>query len=316
MNNPENPTPQPEEAANGGCCQSDSLPEPTVGEPATPAADSCCASTESAPAADVAAASEAAPTCAAPVAETTAAPVEPAAAAAPAVPTVPVAATEQVAPTAAPVPPAAPAAEQENVVYAAPPAPAAPAAPVPAQSEKHNVFAVVALITGILTAFVGTIFGFIALAQIKKTGEKGRGLAIAGIVIGIFNTLATAAFIIFSVVLFAWAVDMSESDRPGAGNDYSMYDDAQEGTAGESLFDDAYCNALNTYFNTEYSGTDTDWLLRNLDTITQSLPETAETELLNKIFADVKANPANPLNDDLVDTADEILEDHFYQCAP
>lgn len=31
---------------------------------------------------------------------------------------------------------------------------------------------------------LGVIFGFIALNQIKKTGEGGRGLAIAGIIIG------------------------------------------------------------------------------------------------------------------------------------
>jgi Domain of unknown function (DUF4190) len=33
-------------------------------------------------------------------------------------------------------------------------------------------------------AFVGVILGFVALSQIKRTGQKGRGMAIAGIVIG------------------------------------------------------------------------------------------------------------------------------------
>jgi Domain of unknown function (DUF4190) len=33
-------------------------------------------------------------------------------------------------------------------------------------------------------AILGVIFGFVALSQIKRSGQRGRGLAIAGIVIG------------------------------------------------------------------------------------------------------------------------------------
>ncbi|HEY3687866.1 MAG TPA: DUF4190 domain-containing protein [Streptosporangiaceae bacterium] len=50
---------------------------------------------------------------------------------------------------------------------------------------KTNGFAITALVTAILgcTAFLGLIFGFIALSQIKRTGGRGRGMAIAGIVV-------------------------------------------------------------------------------------------------------------------------------------
>ena len=50
---------------------------------------------------------------------------------------------------------------------------------------KTNVLAIVSLVTSILgLSLVGIITGHIALSQIKKTGEEGRGLAIAGLIIG------------------------------------------------------------------------------------------------------------------------------------
>jgi uncharacterized membrane protein len=55
-----------------------------------------------------------------------------------------------------------------------------------------NTLAVVALATALTSigAVAAIITGHIALAQIKKTNESGRGLAIAGLVVG----YATIAF--------------------------------------------------------------------------------------------------------------------------
>ena len=53
---------------------------------------------------------------------------------------------------------------------------------------------------GILIPIVGAVLGAVALSQIKRTNQRGRGLAIAGIVIG-----ATAAvlLVIFVVTVIA-----------------------------------------------------------------------------------------------------------------
>ncbi|MBB5917238.1 hypothetical protein BJY24_006150 [Nocardia transvalensis] len=53
----------------------------------------------------------------------------------------------------------------------------------PPQQQGTNGFAIASLILGILGGFclLGAVFGVIALVQIKKTGQRGRGLAIAGI---------------------------------------------------------------------------------------------------------------------------------------
>ncbi|MBW4040904.1 MAG: DUF4190 domain-containing protein [Acidobacteria bacterium] len=60
-----------------------------------------------------------------------------------------------------------------------------PGAPV----QKTNVLAIIALILGIVVPIGGIICGPIALGQIKRTGENGRGLALAGLIIGIVFTL-------------------------------------------------------------------------------------------------------------------------------
>ncbi len=47
-----------------------------------------------------------------------------------------------------------------------------------------NSMSVAALIMGLTIAPLGVVFGHIALSQIKRTGQSGRGLAIAGLVLG------------------------------------------------------------------------------------------------------------------------------------
>lgn len=69
---------------------------------------------------------------------------------------------------------------QQQYAPAAPAAPAYAAAPV---NDKWNGLAIAAFIFGLLGGLLGLIFGIIALNQIKKNGGKGKGLAIAGIVL-------------------------------------------------------------------------------------------------------------------------------------
>ena len=63
--------------------------------------------------------------------------------------------------------------------------------------------AILALVFGILVAPLGLVFGFVARSQIKKTGEDGDGLALAGIIIGGIFTLLFIAYIVFIVIFFA-----------------------------------------------------------------------------------------------------------------
>lgn len=56
----------------------------------------------------------------------------------------------------------------------------APVAPV----AKTNTLAIIALVASFFISVVGIVLGHISLNQIKTTGEGGRGLAIAALVIG------------------------------------------------------------------------------------------------------------------------------------
>lgn len=97
-------------------------------------------------------------------------------------------------PPAPPAPPApaygsAPAYDAGTPSYAAAPA-----------SQKTNVLAIVSLVSAFFIPLVGIITGHIALSQIKKTGEQGRGLALAGLIIGY---VLLVVGIIVAIVWFA-----------------------------------------------------------------------------------------------------------------
>lgn len=64
-------------------------------------------------------------------------------------------------------------------------------APQIMNSDATNTWAIVGFVCSLLIAPLGIIFSAIALGQINKSGERGRGLAIAGLIIGvIFTALA------------------------------------------------------------------------------------------------------------------------------
>jgi hypothetical protein len=99
------------------------------------------------------------------------------------------------------VPPAPPAQPAPSYGTSAPSydagSPAYAAAP---NGQKTNVLAIVSLVSSFFISIVGIITGHIALSQIKKTGEQGRGLAIAGLIIGYVGLVIG---IIVAIVWFA-----------------------------------------------------------------------------------------------------------------
>ncbi len=76
-------------------------------------------------------------------------------------------------------------------------APRAPGAPA---SASTNVLAIIALVLGFVVPVAGIVTGAIALSQIKRTGEKGRGLALGGLVAGGVLTLLIATIVVTSLI--------------------------------------------------------------------------------------------------------------------
>jgi len=104
--------------------------------------------------------------------------------------------TDQIPPVpasdATPATPAAPAAAP----YAAPAAPAA---------GTWNVLAIVSLVIAIVgfgwLSLGAVITGHIALGQLKRTPQQGRGLALAGTIVGYVGILATIIWVIVVIGL-------------------------------------------------------------------------------------------------------------------
>ena len=116
------------------------------------------------------------------------------------------------APYGAPAAPAygAPSTAGYGAAYAAAPTPGVPPVAPYAYgaypARKTNGLAVASLILSIvgflwllplIGSLAGAIMGHIALGQIKRTGESGRGMALAGVIIG----WAGVALVVLGVVL-------------------------------------------------------------------------------------------------------------------
>jgi hypothetical protein len=82
--------------------------------------------------------------------------------------------------------------------------------------QGTNGLAIAALIFGITPLFLlGFIFGFISLSKIKKTGQAGRGLAIAGVIL---SALWMVAWVVGTIVIVsAVKTVLNNNGAPGFG---------------------------------------------------------------------------------------------------
>lgn len=74
------------------------------------------------------------------------------------------------------------------------------------QSQKTNGFAIASLICSLLCiSLLGIIFGHVGMSQINRNREGGRGLAVAGLILGYIGLVATIA--IYALVFAAASGD-------------------------------------------------------------------------------------------------------------
>ncbi|OBK78244.1 peptidylprolyl isomerase [Mycobacterium sp. 1274761.0] len=81
-----------------------------------------------------------------------------------------------------------------------------------------NGMAIASLICAFVFAPLGIVFGHISLSQIKRTGEEGHGLAVAGLVISYLVTIGSI-IVLIAAVLFTAAVarELNDESRFDAG---------------------------------------------------------------------------------------------------
>ena len=70
-------------------------------------------------------------------------------------------------------------------------------------APRTNTLAIIALVLALTVPLGGIICGHIALNQIKRTGESGHGLALAGTIIGWVYTGLTVIILIAYAIFFA-----------------------------------------------------------------------------------------------------------------
>ncbi|WP_157855404.1 DUF4190 domain-containing protein [Kitasatospora purpeofusca] len=191
------PAPTPESGPASG-------PTP---EPAPAAAAESAVTAETAATPEPAAAPWTAPAPAAPPVAP-AEPVAPAPADAPAAgPVPPSAADLWAAPADAPPPAGAPAAPQPTGWAAVTPASQSgfqPGFPYPAAPTRTNGFAIASLVTALFCLWpLALVFAVVALVQISRRNEKGRGLAVSGLVVGVLSLIVSLiAFIGLAAIGF------------------------------------------------------------------------------------------------------------------
>ncbi|MBT1582846.1 DUF4190 domain-containing protein [Curtobacterium flaccumfaciens] len=76
-------------------------------------------------------------------------------------------------------------------------------APMQPSSDRFNVMAIVGFVLAFVVNIAGLVVSIIALSQIKKTGERGRGLALAGVIISALSLVFGIFWIIFVVTVLA-----------------------------------------------------------------------------------------------------------------
>jgi hypothetical protein len=87
------------------------------------------------------------------------------------------------------------------------------------QPTPTNGMAIAALVGALFISPLGIVLGHIALSQIKRTGEQGRGLAVAGTIIGYIGT-AIWIFCIVWLIIIANAFTSALND---IDSDYDYY---------------------------------------------------------------------------------------------
>lgn len=75
-------------------------------------------------------------------------------------------------------------------------------------ADRFNVLAIVGFVLAFVVNIAGLVVSIIALSQIKRTGERGHGLALAGVII---SAISIVLGIVSVIVVISTAASVSGS---------------------------------------------------------------------------------------------------------
>ena len=98
------------------------------------------------------------------------------------------------------------------------------------KQKPTNGMAIAGFVCSFFFQILGLIFSIIGLCQIKNSGENGRGLAIAGIIISSVVTFFTILITIMAIVFGFMAADRAIDYMPEEGCSYEfIYNESKNG---------------------------------------------------------------------------------------
>jgi len=171
-----------------------------------------------------------------------------------------------------------------------------------------NTLSIVAFIASFFISLAGIIMGHIALGQVKKTGERGRGFALAGTIIGYVSLVATILVLILTFVFAGLAVSAannaaSELEQSSQELQSELESDAPSTDEASGDRSPEFCDAVNaasTVGNeTNDDGTLNDAALAAFETLA-STP--SPNQAVYQRFAKIAADPLELQNDESPDT--------------
>lgn len=92
--------------------------------------------------------------------------------------------------------------------------------PMPAY-QRWNTMCIIGFILAFVFAPVGVVLSIIAMIQINKSGEKSKGMALAGIIVGAINTVLLVVAIVAMVAFMGAAMDAVEHGYVQGDTSYS-----------------------------------------------------------------------------------------------
>ena len=124
--------------------------------------------------------------------------------------------------------------------------------PYPAQQQPNwNGMCIAGFVCSFLFSIVGLILSIVGLKQAKQSGERGQGLAIAGIVISAVRIALAIALVILMILGFGAALS-----QYGRGYDHSWYGRYSNGYSyynqAESTSASASCSQMDTLIASTY----------------------------------------------------------------
>lgn len=117
----------------------------------------------------------------------------------------------------------------------------------PAPTGKMNGVAIAAIIFAILFPIVGLILGIVALSQIKKSHENGKGLAIASIIVSVAIMVLGLLIFFFAIFTVNSALKHSGVNVDGNGSVSVKNDEGESFSLGNTKLPEGFPSDVPVY---------------------------------------------------------------------